>query len=116
MLVPELKHVDCIDHDPIERWIPETDAVLFWLTLHVGLPAHEAVDMFTVPVANLAGMRSPEWNRRRQGSAEPIVVEPYSWHAVLEQVNGRLRRCAAHDWTSVWHGLRKEFAWEYEGM
>ena len=114
--VPELKGFDCVDHDPIERWVPEGEAVLYWLVLHIGVPGEPGADLFTVPVANHAGLHDPEWKQRADRSKSPIVVDPYSWQGVIDEVDRCLQAAAGWDWATVRAKLRERFAWEYEGM
>lgn len=119
-ITAELKGWDCTDHDPIEKWIPGTDEVVYWLVCHIGEPGLEASDMFTVPVVNTRGLHSPAWKQRHKAPAErqviPIVVDPYSWEGVLAAVNERIREASDYSWSSVQDKLRKLFHWEYEGM
>ncbi len=118
-LSPELKGWDCTDHDPIEDWVPESDTVLFWLVLHLGWPGSEAADLFTVPVANPKGLHTPEWKQRhrvpRDTTITPIVVDPYSWDAVLSEVHRRLGEISGYDWLDLQEQLRLIFHWEFEG-
>ncbi len=120
LLTPELKSWDCFDHDPIEDWVPDTDTVLYWLALHVGLPGSEAASMFMVPVANHKGLHTPEWKQRyrrpRDKTIVPIVVDPYAWPAVLAEVHRRLEEISCINWFDLQEQLRLIFDWEYEGM
>lgn len=119
LIHPELKSWDCFDHDPIEDWVPETDTVLYWLVLHIGLPGSEAASMFTVPVANHKGLHTPEWKQRhrmpRDKTITPIVVDPYSWQAVHAEVEHRLGEISGISWFDLQEQLRLIFHWEYEG-
>ena len=118
MVTPELKGWDCSDHDPIEDWVPESDTVLYWLVLHLGLPDAEGADLFTVPVANHKGLHTPEWKQRHRGRHDktivPIVVDPYTWEGVLAEVHRRLREISDINWFGLQEQLRLVFHWEYE--
>jgi hypothetical protein len=119
ILRPELKHWDCLDHDPIETWVPNDPEVLFWLTLAIGLPGSEAADNFEVCVVTLAALRSDAGRAvkpRGAGSLLPIVLQSYSWPGVIAAVGARLEQCEGRDWLEVQEKLRRHFFWEYEGM
>jgi Immunity protein 8 len=120
LITPALKGWDCMDHHPIEAWTPDGDVVVFWLVCHVGAPGTTAADMYTVPVVNPLGLKSPEWQAylRTAGgrSIPPIVVEPYAFEAVLAEVHRRLAECAGADWNGIAARLCKLFHWEYERM
>jgi hypothetical protein len=116
---PELRGFDCTDLDPIEAWVPEDDEVVYWLTLTIGEPGIVGADDFQVCVATPAGLKSPLGQRARpRGSDEPkaIVVQAYSWNAVLNAIEERLDACKGRDWAEVNEKLRAQFSWEYEGM
>jgi hypothetical protein len=119
VITPELKALACSDLDPIETWVPGDDEVIYWLTLVIGLPGSPAANDFQVCVATPAGLRSPTGRRMRpRGSARPppIVLQAYSWAGVLGAIQQRLDACAGSDWSEIADKLRRQFAWEYEGM
>jgi hypothetical protein len=91
---PELKAVDCSDHDPIEEWAPDEGPFIYWLALHIGPKGEQGADLFYVPVANSTGLESAEWSGRSpDNSPVPIVLEDYSWKAVLGKVQQVLNQC-----------------------
>lgn len=120
MLSPELKSWSCVDHDPIEDWVPDSDTVLYWLGLRLGIPGDRAADLFTVPVANVNGLQTPAWKQRHRypndRTITPIVVDPYSWPGVLEEIHRRLSGITGPDWSTLQEQLRLVFHWEYEAQ
>ena len=117
-IVPQLKEFDCFDHDLIEDWRPESEAVLYWLTLHIGPPDEPWATLYQVAVCTHAAL--PEWKRDRrttpkQRAYRPVVLASYSWEAVLEAVRERIAACRGFGWLDVQEKLRREFQWEYEG-
>jgi hypothetical protein len=117
-IIPELKSFDSADvHDP-DTWAPPASAeVFYWMTLEIGEPGAPGADCWQVCVANRAGWKSRAGTAvrpRGKAQAPPIVVEPYSWSAVLAEVNERLRRSEGERWLDVQEALRREFEWEYE--
>jgi hypothetical protein len=113
-LVPTLKGFDCADICDVSNWVPEADRVVsYWLTLHIGSPGNAAADLFQVRIANHAGFRGPAGNRASHSCT--LLVEPYSWSAVLRGVDSLLANCAAERWVDVQDRLRKVFRWEFEG-
>lgn len=116
MLTPELKTFDSADVDDLLKWVPDTDEVLYWLNLEIGLPGAERADHYQVAVATPAGLKPHRGMRARSGAWQPIVVRPYSWKAVLAEVERRLLSCSGADWHDVNQRLRAQFQWEYEGM
>lgn len=119
-MTPELKGYDCSYHDPIDRWVPDGDEVLFWLTLHIGEPGRDGADLYTVPVATVPGLKTAKWKQRPRSpgtkDVQPIVLREYTWEGVLASVRERLQACSGYAWLDVQDKLRHQFAWEYEGM
>jgi hypothetical protein len=118
LLKPELKHWDCADHDPIENWVPDDAAVIYWLTLGIGLSHSEAADNFQVCVGTPGGLKSAAGRLAKpRGSGYPasIVLQDYSWAGVVTAVQARLDNCVGRDWLEVLQKLRQHFLWEYEG-
>jgi hypothetical protein len=116
---PELRGFDCADLDPIEAWVPDGDEVVYWLTLTIGEPGSVGADDFQVCVATPAGLKSQLGRRSRprgSGEVKAIVVQEYSWNAVLNAIEERLDACRGHHWGEVQEKLRAHFNWEYKGM
>ena len=114
-VLPELKGFDCADHDPIDTWIPDGPSIRYQLTLHIGSSDSSAADLFHIFVCNHAGLKETRRLGVTPGSATPIVLSEYSWNAVLEEVNRRLKKCEGRGWFDVQEKLRQQFDWEYEG-
>ena len=114
MTNPELRSFDCTDHDPIETWSPGREPVRYWLTLEIGDAGHPGADLYYVPVADHAGLKTPQWKRRTDRSVPPVVVDPYSWRDVLSEVRRLIASAAAPDRRSTQELLRQAFAWEYD--
>jgi len=113
MATPQLKGFDCIDHDPIDEWTPESDSdACYSLCLHIGPPDEEGADLFYVDVMTPQAIN--EHNLGKRLSQRRIVVNPYSWEAVLESVRATLERCAGENWNQQSALLAKHFDWEFE--
>jgi hypothetical protein len=113
-IVPELKSFDCFDHHPIEDWVPDTDAVCYWLALHIGEPGSEAASMYYVQVCTPEGLSAFKASGSKISRQRPIVLSHYSWESVLAEVAGRLEACRGYGWLDVQDKLRRQFDWEYE--
>jgi Immunity protein 8 len=115
--VPVLKRFDCTDIDPVERWLPASSEVCYWLTLSIGTADSEAADDFQVCVATPDGLKSSVGRRIKPKGATPppIVLQEYSWDGVLLEIDRRLAVCAGTDWAEMQEKLRLLFNWEYEG-
>jgi len=113
MKIPQLKGFDCIDHDPINEWTPETDEDVFYsLCLHIGYPDSDGADYFYVDV--LTPQAINHLNLGKRLSQRKIIVNPYTWEAVLESVRATLERCAGENWSQQSTLLAKCFSWEFE--
>jgi hypothetical protein len=117
-MVPVIQHIFCSDIPDVERWVPQDEAVAYWLDLTSGLPNQAGGDNFQVCVATPEGLASTRHQMKPRGSSvpHPIVVRPYTWAAVLEQLDIRIRDCAGETWLDAQEKLRRVFVWEYEGM
>ena len=112
---PELKAFDSVAHDPIDEWAPDDDRVLYELTLHIGEVGCEPCDLWRVIVCTPRGLAQGKQNGLRFGSTPPIIVEPYLWEAVIDEVEQRIQQCQGYGWIDVQEKLRRQFHWEYEG-
>ena len=113
METPALKAFDCIDHDPIDQWMPESDSYVYYsLCLHIGPPDEEGADIFYVDVATPQAIY--EHNLGSRMKQRGIVVNPYSWENVLKEVQSILELCAGDDWSQQSQLLSKHFNWEFE--
>lgn len=113
MKTPQLKGFDCFDHDPIDEWSPEPGSeVFFSLCLHIGPPDEAGADLFYVDV-----MTPPSVNETTAATRlrkRCIVVDPYSWEAVVASVRAILASCAGETWSEQSALLAKHFNWEFE--
>ncbi len=114
LLQPEVKWFNCVDHDPIENWVPGTDSVSYNFTLAVGLVNDPACDNFQVLVCTPRGLSEVKASGILIGPAPPIVLSDYSWSAVVEETEERLRECRGSKWIEIQEMLRRQFRWEYE--
>ena len=113
MKLPQLKGYDCIDHDPIDEWAPESDSdVFYYLCLHIGPPDELGADYFQVYVTTPQAINQHNLGRRL--SQHRIIVNPYTWEAVLESVRATLESCAGENWSQQSTLLAKHFSWEFE--
>jgi hypothetical protein len=116
-VTPELKVVYCLDIDDLPKWTPDGEDVCFWVQLSIGLRDSEAADVFQVCVATPTGLKS-ELGRtikpRGAAKARPIVLQQYSWRALLDAIGDRLESSAGTDWLEIQENLRRQFDWEYE--
>ena len=113
MATPQLKAFVCIDHDPISDWIPESDTEVYYsLCLHIGPPDEDGADQFYVDVTTLQGIS--EQNISKHLNKRTIVVNPYSWKAVLKAVLATLVSCSGDTWKKQTELLAKRFDWEFQ--
>jgi hypothetical protein len=114
---PVLKELDCTDIPDVEKWLPASSEVCYWLTLSIGTSDSEAADNFQVCVATPDGLKSARGRMiKPKGAAPPpIVLQDYSWDGVLREIDRRLAACAGTDWLAMQEKLRLLFMWEYEG-
>ena len=110
---PQLKAQDCTDHAPIETWQPADPAhVDYWLCLHIGPDEQQGADVFCVNVLSEAAAR--ELDAGELVLRKKIVLEDYSWSAVMRAVDDILRRIDGSSWSDVAEKLSREFEWELE--
>lgn len=113
MAIPQLKGFDCVDHDPIDEWVPSSNEDAHYaLYLEIGPPDSEGANLFYVDVATPQAIN--EHNLGSRLKQRGIVVNPYSWDAVLAKVQEILARCEGDNWNQQSELLSKHFHWEYE--
>jgi hypothetical protein len=118
-MIPTIKRIWSADIDDLPKWAPDGEEVCFWLQLSIGLADSDAADGFQVCVATPAGLKSSLGRRikpRGAASAQPIVLQKYSWPAVEAAIHERLETCAGQDWLEIQEKLRRQLDWEYEGF
>ncbi len=116
MIEPEIRDFDCMDHDPIDEYVPDRPDVCYWLTVAIGAAGEEGADNFQILVATPKGLKALKQAGHKLGPEPPIVVEPYDWSSVYSRLEARVAKCSTHTWTFVMERLRRSFRWEYEGM
>ena len=110
---PQLKACDCVDHDPIESWSPATPTeVDYWLCLHIGPEESEGADLFYVNI--LSESAAQALSEEEFARTKKIVVEPYSWPAVIAALEQILRFVEGADWATIAEQLRTKFDWEFD--
>lgn len=106
---PVLKGQDCFEHDPIEDWVPSDSAeVDYCLCLHIGPDRSDGAELFYVNIV------SPKVAETMVTKAKKLIIEDYSWSAVLTHVTNVLDSIEAPDWTGITDILRVKFNWEFE--
>jgi hypothetical protein len=108
---PEIKSWDCVDHDPIEEWVPEDPSnVDYWCNISIGIEGEEGADNFQVHVVS-------ENMLSQISSKQHIIVVPYyeGWNQVLKAVKLKLDKCSDIEWSGMSLQIAKLFYWEYEG-
>ena len=97
--------------ESVESWVPEssTDFNLL-LGMTIGCDAH-AGDNFWVRVVspNNIGFGPESKNHI-------IVLNEYSWAAVVSSVDEILKKCSDINWFGMQEQLREHFSWEYEDI
>ncbi len=111
MPIPELKAFDCMDHDPINEWIPESVSEVFYtLCLHIGVMGSVGADYFYVDVMT----PEVEQNLGANLRSRSIVIDPYSWNGVVAKVEKILAQCEADTWDEQARLLSAYFHWQFE--
>ena len=110
---PLRKSQDCTDHDPIESWRPKAqETVDYWLALHIGPADGVGTELFYVNVLSRSAaslLPSDDLLRRKA-----LIVEEYSWTAVMAAVSEILQQVEGPDWHSIAMALSARFYWEFE--
>ena len=110
---PLLKAQDCFDHDPIEAWQPDDPTYVdYQLCLHIGPADQKGADLFYVNV--LSEGAASRLGARELASRKKIVVENYSWGAVMHAVDDILLQINEPDWNQAAQKLSQCFDWEFD--
>ena len=112
MKTAKIKSWDCIEHDPIEEWIPDDRSdVEFWCNIAIGIDGENGSDNFQVHIATHKAVSRIE-------NKDHLVVVPYyeNWPQVLELLQSIVSQCGDVGWSGMSGQLSKHFYWEYEGM
>ncbi|MCJ8313213.1 MAG: immunity 8 family protein [Pseudomonadales bacterium] len=112
MKSPEIKDWDCIEYDPIGKWIPDDPAeVDFWLNMTIGIKGETGGDNFLVHIVTEKLISQLE-NRSH------ILVVPYYFgmNDIIERVNVILESCHDLNWSGMAEQISKIYYWEFESM
>ncbi len=110
---PKLKALDCTEHDPVEAWQPaDASRVDYWLCLHIGPAGQQGAELFYVNV--LSGPAAHKLDAGELARRKKIVVEEYSWDAVMRAVDDILREVEGTSWGEIAHQLSQKFDWEFD--
>ena len=106
---PVIKSFDCVDHDPIDEWIPvDPFDVDFWMNFSIGVEESKGADNFQVHVV------THETIKNTKDKKYMIVLDSYSWPKLLKQVEDILMKCEGYDWSDISEKLSKYFYWEFD--
>ncbi|MEL0660025.1 Imm8 family immunity protein [Psychromonas arctica] len=107
-MTPIIISFDCTDYDPIDSWIfPDPNRVDFWVNFTIG-PDHRGGDNFQLRVLTTDMAQSVT------SLANAIILERYSWDAVLLKVKEMLNQSKGESWDIMSDKLSKYMAWEFE--
>lgn len=113
-MIPELKGFNCLEHDPIDEWVPDLDdEVNYYLCLYIGLPDDIGIDYFTVNIVTPQAINALNLGPQLKG--KHVTINPYSWDAVIERLTNILNMCDGDNWDQQLPKLREHFDWEYDG-
>jgi hypothetical protein len=105
---PVILNFDCIDHDPIEEWVPENPKnVDFWMNFTIG-PDSRAGDYFQVHVLTEENFKATKEKRHA------IVIKEYSLDNLLIEIDKILEKCHGSDWEEMSLKLSQYMGWEFE--
>ncbi|WKY60117.1 Imm8 family immunity protein [Vibrio sp. SNU_ST1] len=107
-MIPIIISFDCTDYDPIDSWVfHDPRRVDFWVNFVIG-PDQKGGDSFQLNVLTTKMAQS------KKPIANTIMLDSYSWNAVLLKVNEILKQCSGENWDVVSSKLSKHMAWEFE--
>ncbi|WP_426370033.1 Imm8 family immunity protein [Pseudocolwellia sp. HL-MZ7] len=107
-MIPIIISFDCADYDPIDSWIfPDLNRVEFWVNFTIG-PNRKGGDNFLLHVV------TTEIAQSNQSLANAVILDSYSWDAVLLKVNEILNQSSGENWNIISTKLSKRMAWEFE--
>jgi Immunity protein 8 len=105
---PIINRYDCVDHDPIDSWVPEDPAnVDFWMNFTIG-SGGAAGDDFQVHVLTNSQVE------RSISTQYAIILPIYRWDLLLAVVEKILDHCQGEDWVEVSGKLSRYMHWEYQ--
>lgn len=104
---PVIISYDCVDHDPIDEWVPEDlHDFDFWMNFTIG-PDFIGGDNFLVRIV------SPSNLNGQMIAKHSIVLIQYSLESVLVEVEKFLSGAEGENWMDVSGMLSKSMQWEY---
>jgi len=107
-VIPIIISFDCVDYDPIDSWeFPDTNRVDFWMNFTIG-PDQKGGDNFQLHIL------TTEMAQSKTSLTHAIILERYSWDAVLLKVNEILNQSKGEHWDTISTKLSKHMAWEFE--
>ncbi len=112
MKKPELKSWDCVEHDPIDSWVPDDPSLVdIWCNLSIGVSGEEGADNFEVRIVTqrlVSQLRDYD---------HVLVISYYEgWQQVLELINAKIAGCKDISWSGISAQLSGVFKWEYDGF
>ncbi len=108
MLKPVVVGFDCVEHDPIEEWVPpDPFDVDCWVNFTIGLD-ESAGDNFLVRIVTPNNLCGPN------AAKNAVVVNEYSWSKALAAIERVLEESQGISWPGICHELSKRMLWEYD--
>ena len=103
-----IKSIDCINHDPIQDWIPENKKdVNIFITFHIGPKDGRGSELFNANVV------TPN-NVPTSSNAKYIEVVEYNLESVVNKVNALLNNFESDDWAKIGSYLNQFLDWEFD--
>ncbi len=108
-MIPIILSYDCVEHDPIDNWIPDD---VYDVDLYIN---------FTIGTDNTAGdnfllrVVTPNNLQGQNASQHSIVIHEYSFINVMQKVEDILQQCQGSHWQEISEKLAKFMSWEFDG-
>lgn len=105
---PVIISFDCTDYDPIDTWVfSDSKHVDFWMNFTIG-PDSQGGNNFQLHVLTS--------NMLNNGTSlkSAVVLEDYSWDALLEKIDEIIELCSGSDWEEVCSKMANHMDWEYD--
>ncbi len=107
-MIPVISRYDCLEHDPIDRWVPpDPKDVEIRMTFVIGSTLQEG-DYFEALV--VTPNRVPVKGARRP----MVVVDSFSVDAVQTEMRKLLKSCEGETWAEVSAKLNLRLIWEFD--
>lgn len=113
-ITPVLNSFDALSHDPIEEWVPVSDAeVHYELTLGIGTVTCGGADLYLVTIVTPQSISNLNLGREMaEAKRKYLVVSPYSWSNVEARVSEILALCEGDTYRERTEILKDYFDWE----